>query len=477
MIATKIHQLKEQLFDRGIKAFAVFGLFALIGSLSRIAYAGWHPIMLLHVSLYLAVLILAFCGKHISYPLRVGTLSGVAFILGLGAIIGGGFAVFGLLVLGIFCILSTIFMGTKAGIVSAIINIIALGIVAISVHAGIIQYKYNPILNLNHSTIWIAAIVALAMTMGIVVVILGTLNRQMEDLAHTLQKQNDEITEKNRLLERDIAERIRMEEERRALEGKLQLAQKMETVGKLAGGVAHDLNNILGSVIGYPELMLMDLPMNSQLREPLETIKKTGIKAAAIVNDMLTLTRSGVRDANLRVSESSQATQDIAKEIGGVDHAAREMAEGSEQVLASATELSKLAEQLQTTVSRFRVSDRHELVLKNGIRAHADWGARLKAAIASRKLDIPVSTIRADNQCQFGKWFYGTELSAGEQQSENYQATKQLHAQFHEEAAKVAQLAISGQHKAAEKAMGPSSEYARISSALTNVLTRWSAAA
>jgi len=51
-----------------------------------------------------------------------------------------------------------------------------------------------------------------------------------------------------------------------------------------------------------------------------------------------------------------------------------------------------------------------------------------------------------------------------------------LRAQFHEEASKVAQFAISGQTEAAERAMGPASEYTKISSALTHVLTRWSAA-
>jgi methyl-accepting chemotaxis protein len=64
---------------------------------------------------------------------------------------------------------------------------------------------------------------------------------------------------------------------------------------------------------------------------------------------------TGVRDANLRVSESSRATEDIAKEIAGVDQATREMADGGEQVRASAIDLSKLAEALQGTVSRFQV--------------------------------------------------------------------------------------------------------------------------
>jgi len=62
-----------------------------------------------------------------------------------------------------------------------------------------------------------------------------------------------------------------------------------------------------------------------------------------------------VRDANKRVSEASQATAEIAREIIVVDHAAGQMAEGSQQVQSSATELSRVAEQLQVTVQRFKV--------------------------------------------------------------------------------------------------------------------------
>ena len=65
---------------------------------------------------------------------------------------------------------------------------------------------------------------------------------------------------------------------------------------------------------------------------------------------------TGVRDANLRVSESSQATRDIATEIAGVDHAASQMAHVGEQTKSNATDLSRLAEQLQLTVARFHGS-------------------------------------------------------------------------------------------------------------------------
>jgi methyl-accepting chemotaxis protein len=204
---------------------------------------------------------------------------------------------------------------------------------------------------------------------------------------------------------------------------------------------------------------------------------------AAAIEEQATVTKdiarnigeatTGVRDANVRVTETSQATQDIAKGIIGVDQSTREMAQNSEQVRKSATELSRLAEQLQTSVSRFHVSGGNRMMLKNAIAAHAAWTARLKAAVVSRHLDIPLNTIQADDQCQFGKWLYGKEISDVEKQTEHYRATRRLHAQFHQEAAKVAQLAISGQEKAAEKALDLSSEYAHVSSALTGALNRW----
>ncbi|MCP5107245.1 MAG: response regulator [bacterium] len=92
----------------------------------------------------------------------------------------------------------------------------------------------------------------------------------------------------------DVTDLKRAEKEKLELEDKLAQLEKMEAIGRLAGGVAHDLNNVLSAVVSYPDLLLSKLEQSHPLRKPIETIRKSGQKAAAIVEDLLTLARRGV---------------------------------------------------------------------------------------------------------------------------------------------------------------------------------------
>ena len=98
-------------------------------------------------------------------------------------------------------------------------------------------------------------------------------------------------------IQRDITKHKLAEEalkKRLFLEERLKRAEKMEVLGKLAGGVAHDLNNVLGVSMGYSELLREKVPEGSPLRSYVDQILSSTEKGAAIIQDLLTLTRRGV---------------------------------------------------------------------------------------------------------------------------------------------------------------------------------------
>ncbi len=91
----------------------------------------------------------------------------------------------------------------------------------------------------------------------------------------------------------DITELKIAEKEKAKLREQLTNAQRMESLGILAGGVAHDLNNILGPLVAYPDLIKMKLNDDSPVIQDILKIKKSAERAAGVVQDLLTLARRG----------------------------------------------------------------------------------------------------------------------------------------------------------------------------------------
>ena len=93
-------------------------------------------------------------------------------------------------------------------------------------------------------------------------------------------------------VKRDVSEQLR-------LQSQLQQTQKMESIGTLAGGIAHDFNNILFPIVGYTEMLLLDTPEDSPIRESLNQIYTSVLRAKSLVKQILTFSRQGSNELTL----------------------------------------------------------------------------------------------------------------------------------------------------------------------------------
>jgi PAS domain S-box-containing protein len=114
----------------------------------------------------------------------------------------------------------------------------------------------------------------------------------------------------------DITQRKRSEEEKARLESQLQQAQKMEAVGTLAGGVAHDFNNILTVITGYGALLKMDLGQSNPLHGYVDYILSSAEKAAHLTRSLLSFSRQQpVVLAPVDINESLRAAEKLLKRL------------------------------------------------------------------------------------------------------------------------------------------------------------------
>jgi signal transduction histidine kinase/CheY-like chemotaxis protein len=149
-------------------------------------------------------------------------------------------------------------------------------------------------------------------------------------LARLLESEQDKVTAANRELERRVAERTsqlmhaneelkdeidahkRLETEKERLQHQLQQAQKMEAIGTLAGGIAHDFNNILSAILGYTELILLELEPDHAISGNLKQVVKAGNRAKDLVNQILAFSRQSPQNIH------SIKIQPIVKETLGL---------------------------------------------------------------------------------------------------------------------------------------------------------------
>lgn len=118
----------------------------------------------------------------------------------------------------------------------------------------------------------------------------------------------------------DITERKRTEAEREKLQAQLLQAQKMESVGRLAGGVAHDFNNLLSIILGYGEIMQEEVPLDNPYRHPLQEIHAAALKAKDLTRQLLAFSRKQILEFRVvEINEVVKGFDSLLRRLLGED--------------------------------------------------------------------------------------------------------------------------------------------------------------
>jgi len=119
------------------------------------------------------------------------------------------------------------------------------------------------------------------------------LQKAHDEMEARVLQRTEELQVLNDRLQQEISEHARSEEARQRLEKQVQHAQRLESLGVLAGGIAHDFNNLLVAIMGNTDLALMDLPQYSPVKQRLEDVRATAVKAADLTSQMLAYSGKG----------------------------------------------------------------------------------------------------------------------------------------------------------------------------------------
>ncbi len=136
------------------------------------------------------------------------------------------------------------------------------------------------------------------------------------DKTYLVEDENGETCVHGFLL--DVSERKRFEEERSRLQEELYQAQKLEALGRLAGGVAHDFNNMLTAITGYSELLLAQLDDDSPLRAETQQIRRAAEQASQLPRQLLAFSRNQRLEPRLiDLDDVVAAASDLLRRLAG----------------------------------------------------------------------------------------------------------------------------------------------------------------
>jgi signal transduction histidine kinase/ActR/RegA family two-component response regulator len=302
-------QWREQLYFVIFFSFLLFLFIPLVQSAVHSYQHEQWSLLAIHLVCYLSVAVIVFF-RRIPFFLRVIIGLIVVYIPGIAGLILIGADSSGRLWLFSFSIIATLFLGLRAGLAAVAVNVITVFAIGYMLSTGHLQWPDD---KAAYSKIWAITGVTFIFLNSVVTVSLAILVRALESNLVRSQLVSMKLREANKQLKE-------AQNKREKLEGQLVQAQKMESVGRLAGGVAHDYNNISSIIVGYSELILSEMTPDNPLYEEVKEIYTAAIRSTEITRQLLAFARKQTIEPQvIKLEESLEMSLKMLKRLVGED--------------------------------------------------------------------------------------------------------------------------------------------------------------
>ncbi|MBK8719757.1 MAG: response regulator [Deltaproteobacteria bacterium] len=285
-----------------LRVTAVLGALVYLPSVYFAIGSGMVGVIVLD-TIALAAIVALVRSRRMSLTWRAGGASVVFYVVGAGLMVGVG-SISQIYLIG-FSLLTTLLLELRWGLVTVAVNavtMLAIGFAGIAAPEMVVtrwsvDYAAWSVMTANFAFVNVALVLAL----GAVLHALESALQRSVAAAAALERERAALVEANASLALEVDERRRTEASLREsqahhekLEAQLLQAQKLEAIGRLAGGVAHDFNNILSVILSYTDLVAYELQPEDPLRADVEEIRKAGLRASGLTRQLLAFSRKQI---------------------------------------------------------------------------------------------------------------------------------------------------------------------------------------
>lgn len=294
-----IHAARDRLVNAGLVLFACGVPPVFFFSVFRSIEHGWNPVYILHFTVGVFLIFLAFRRQTLSYKTRAAGLLAALFVIGIGGVFSWGLLGAGTIVLMTFCTSAAVLFGIRAGLVAIGVSILAIAVTAVTVFSGWNTFPFDIAQYATSFTAWALILCGFLLFAVISVVGVGRTHAYLQRSLDAGAARNASLECANEQLRVEIDQRVKAEEEQEKLREQLFHAQKMESIGELAGGIAHDFNNVLVAISGYAKLAMENETASARLKSYISEIQMGARRAENLTRQLLAFGRRQVLETAL----------------------------------------------------------------------------------------------------------------------------------------------------------------------------------